>query len=187
VKQTVEGAQASVEDMVENVRGTVGETVATVRHTFDVHHQAEQHPWLMVSGSLVVGYLLGNRSGGSTSAALSTTDPRLAPASPPATASRASPARSQPQQEMGSGVRERVKDEIGIIEGAVMGAVVRTLGEMVKHTLLPPTPPITSARTNEDKARGLTDVKAGVMATVTTDTKDGKTAATNIEARKAGH
>ena len=151
VKQTVEGAQASVEDMVENVRGTVGETVATVRHTFDVHHQVEQHPWLMVSGSLLVGYLLGNRSGGSTSAALSTTDPRLAPASTTATASRASPAHSQPQQEMGSGVRERFKDEIGIIEGAVIGAVIRTLGAMVKQALLPTASPIKSATTKQGR------------------------------------
>ena len=150
VKQTVEGAQASVEDMVENVRGTVGETVATVRHTFDVHHQAEQHPWLMVSGSLLVGYLLGNRSGGSTSAALSTTDPRLAPASTTATASRASPAHSQPQQEMGSGVRERFKDEIGIIEGAVIGAVVRTLGDKLKQALLPAASPVKSVMTKGD-------------------------------------
>lgn len=147
VKQTVEGAQVSVEDMVENVRGAVGETVATVRHTFDVHHQVEQHPWLMVSGSLLVGYLLGNRSGGSTSAALSTTDPRLAPASTTATASRASSARSQPQQEIGSGVRERFKDGIALIEGAVIGAVIRTLGDMVKQALLPAASPVKSATT----------------------------------------
>jgi hypothetical protein len=60
MKQTVEGAQSSVEDIVENVRGTVGETVETVQRIFDLHHQMEQHPWLILSGSLLVGYLLGS-------------------------------------------------------------------------------------------------------------------------------
>jgi len=36
------------------------------------------------------------------------------------------------------------------------------------------------------KTCGLSDVKAGDMVTVTTDTKDGKTVATKIEAKKAG-
>jgi hypothetical protein len=38
----------------------------------------------------------------------------------------------------------------------------------------------------EGKKCGLSDVKVGDMVTVTTDTKDGKTMATKIEARKAG-
>jgi hypothetical protein len=43
-----------------------------------------------------------------------------------------------------------------------------------------------AAITCEGKACGLSDVKAGDMVTVTTDTKDGKTLATKIEAKKAG-
>jgi len=38
----------------------------------------------------------------------------------------------------------------------------------------------------EGKMCGLSDVKVGDMVTVTTDTKDGKTLATKIEAKKAG-
>jgi hypothetical protein len=43
-----------------------------------------------------------------------------------------------------------------------------------------------AAITCEGKACGLTAVKAGDMVTVATDTKDGKTVATKIEAKKAG-
>ena len=43
-----------------------------------------------------------------------------------------------------------------------------------------------AAITCEGKACGLTDVKVGDMVTVTTDTKDGKTVANKIEAKKAG-
>jgi len=43
-----------------------------------------------------------------------------------------------------------------------------------------------AAITCEGKTCGLTDVKVGDMVTVTIDTKDGKTVATKIEAKKAG-
>jgi hypothetical protein len=43
-----------------------------------------------------------------------------------------------------------------------------------------------AAITSEGKTCALTDVKVGDMVTVTTDTKDGKTVATKIEAKKAG-
>lgn len=38
----------------------------------------------------------------------------------------------------------------------------------------------------EGKTCGLTDVRAGDIVTVTIDTKDGKTVATKVEAKKAG-
>lgn len=66
---------------METVKDTAGDTVAMVKCTFDLHYQVEQHPWLIVGGATVVGYLLGSREGSSTPAALSTTDTRLSPAS----------------------------------------------------------------------------------------------------------
>ena len=148
VRQGVEGAQATVEDIVENVKDTVGDTVATVKRTFDLPYQVDQHPWLMCGGSLLVGYILGSWGGGSISAAVSTHDTshdtRLSPASTTAASSSESSARPQLQQGMGSGVLDRFKDEIALIKGAVMGAVISTLRDMVKQALLPPAPPSTS-------------------------------------------
>ena len=146
MRQTVEGAQSSVEDIVENVTRTVEETVATVKRTFDLHYQVDQHPWLLVGGSLLVGYLLGSRGSSNTSAVVSpTTDSRLSPVSTTAVSSHEASARPQPQPRMGSGIRERFKDEIAIIEGAVIGAVISTVRDMVKQALLPPPPQHTSA------------------------------------------
>jgi len=150
VKQTMEGAQTSAEGMVENVRGTVRETVEAVQHAFDLHHQMEQHPWLMLSGSLLVGYLLGSAGNDRTAAIGSSYEPRFSPASPTLVLSSESPARPQPQQGTRSGVLERYKDEIAIIEGAAVGAVMNTLWGMLKQALLPqPTPPLTSTRTKQ--------------------------------------
>lgn len=148
VRETVEDMRAAVEDIVENVKDTVDTTVETVRHTFNVHHHVEQHPWLMFGGVTMVGYLLGSLRSGQSSAAVSPNDTSLSPAGTTAATSHESSARPQPQG-MGSGVRERFKDEIALIEGAVIGAVIRTLGDMVKQALLPPTPPIKSDTTKQ--------------------------------------
>lgn len=149
VKQTVEGAQASVEGIVENVKGTVGETVATVQRTFDLHHQMEQHPWLLVGGATVVGYLLGSREDDRPSAAVPASTPRFSPASPIPGASSESPTRPQPQQGTGSGDLGWLTDEIAALKSAAVGAVVSTLWGMVKQALPPPTFPRTSTRTKQ--------------------------------------
>lgn len=150
VKQTVEGAQASVEGIVENVKGTVGDTVATVQRTFDLHHQMEQHPWVLCGGALLVGYLFGSGGNGRPSAAGSAYAPRFSPASPIPVSSSESPTRPQLQQGTGSGVLERFKDEIAIIEGAAVGAVMSTLWGMLKQALLPAASPSKSVMTKGD-------------------------------------
>ena len=134
---------------MENVRGTVREIVEAVQHAFDLHHQMEQHPWLMLGGSLLVGYLLGSRGNGRTAAVGSAYEPRFSPASSSPVSSSESLARPQSQQRAGSGVLERVKDEIAIIEGEAVRAVVSTLWGVIKQALLPPTPPLTNTRTKQ--------------------------------------
>jgi ElaB/YqjD/DUF883 family membrane-anchored ribosome-binding protein len=148
VRQGVEDAHTSVEGIVENVKETVGDTVATVQRTFDLHYQVEQHPWLLFGGATVVGYLLGRARSGSTSAAVSTTDPRLSPASQPVAWSSESSAPPQPRPETGSGVLEQFKDELAIIKSAAVGAVMSTLWGVVKQALRPAAPPRTSDMTN---------------------------------------
>jgi len=60
VKETVEGARSTVDNIVENVMETMDDTATMVKQSFDLHYQVEQHPWLMVGGSVMVGYLLGS-------------------------------------------------------------------------------------------------------------------------------
>jgi hypothetical protein len=148
VKQTVEGAQASMEGIVENVKGTVGDTVEAVQRTFDLHHQMEQHPWLMLSGSLFVGYLLGSGGNGRTAAVGFASEPRFSPPSSTPVVSSESFTSPQPQQGTASGDLGRFTDEIAALKSAAVGAVVSTLWGVVKQALLPPpTPPLTSTRT----------------------------------------
>jgi ElaB/YqjD/DUF883 family membrane-anchored ribosome-binding protein len=162
VKQGVEGAQSTVEEIVETVRETVGDTVETVKRTVDVQHQVDQHPWLMVGGATLAGYLLGSWGGGSTSPAFSTHDSSSYAAGttaersashakqdclPPSDGeSSVHPQLQQPQQGLGSSVQEPLKDEIAIIKVAAVGALVSTLREMVNQVVPTLAPHIERAR-----------------------------------------
>jgi len=68
VLETVQNATASVTDTVGSVTTAVQGTVDTVRHSvegtvdsvkeaFDLSHQVELHPWLMMTGAVAVGFL----------------------------------------------------------------------------------------------------------------------------------
>ena len=150
VKQTVEGAQTSMEGIVENVKGTVGDTVEAVQRTFDLHHQMEQHPWLLCGGAILVGYLLGSGSNSHLATTGFAYAPRFSPASPipaPPSESFTSP---KPQQGTESGDLGWFTDEIAALKSAAVGAVVSTLRGMFKQALPSPTLPLTSTRTKQD-------------------------------------
>ena len=149
VRQGVAGTQASVGELVEHVKGTVGETVTTVQRTFDLSSQTEQHPWPMVGGAVLVGYMLGRWGGGHPSIAGSTAEKRATEASRSGSspALRASSARPQPQQGIVSGILEEYKDEIAGLKSVAVGAVMSTLSEMFQQAMPPLAPHIKSAMT----------------------------------------
>src|SRR5262245_5136733 len=60
VRGTVREAKASVEDTIESVKASVQHSVASVKRTFDVRYQTERHPWAMVGGSVVAGFVIGS-------------------------------------------------------------------------------------------------------------------------------
>jgi len=146
VRQGVAGTQASVGEMVEHVKGTVEETVATVQRTFDLPSQTAHHPWPMVGGAVLAGYMLGRWGGGHPSAAGPTAERATAASragSPPA--SRASSARPQPQQGRGSGILEQFHDEIAGLKSVAVGAVMSTLSAMFQQAMPTLAPHIESA------------------------------------------
>jgi hypothetical protein len=54
VMGTVQSAQETVEDSIQIAKNTV----ATVKRTFDIQYQVEQHPWAMVGGCFLAGLAL---------------------------------------------------------------------------------------------------------------------------------
>jgi len=60
VRGTVQSAKASVEDTIDTVKSSVQHTVTSVKQTFDLKYQVERHPWTMLGGSFLTGFVLGN-------------------------------------------------------------------------------------------------------------------------------
>jgi len=59
VSETVDVIKDSVQGTVTAVNETVKESVETVKDWFDVSAHVQEHPWLMVGGSVAAGYCLG--------------------------------------------------------------------------------------------------------------------------------
>jgi len=59
VSETVDVIKDSVQGTVTAVNETVKESVETVKDWFDVSAHVQEHPWLMVGGSVAVGYCMG--------------------------------------------------------------------------------------------------------------------------------
>lgn len=105
VKETTETVSETVESVsetVENVKETVEDTVDALKHTFDLQWHARNHPWGLVVGSLVAGFLgqrllLGGRRPKPKQARARETSlpPAPPPPPPPAPAAR----EQKPQQE----------------------------------------------------------------------------------------
>jgi ElaB/YqjD/DUF883 family membrane-anchored ribosome-binding protein len=64
VASTVQGTTEAVAGTVENVKEAVEETIETVsdsveqvKEAFDLPKQVQEHPWLMMGGAVVAGYL----------------------------------------------------------------------------------------------------------------------------------
>jgi ElaB/YqjD/DUF883 family membrane-anchored ribosome-binding protein len=60
VESTVASVKDSVQDTMTTVKDTMHDGVESVRDFMDVPAQTRRHPWMMLGGSLFVGYVLGN-------------------------------------------------------------------------------------------------------------------------------
>jgi phage-related protein len=59
VQGTVDSVKDSVQGTVDSVKETMADTVEGVRQTFDFQRQVDHHPYLMVGGAVVVGFVAG--------------------------------------------------------------------------------------------------------------------------------
>jgi len=59
VNETVDSVKEAVHETVGSVKDTVHDTVDTVKDTLDITHQFQRHPWAMLGGSMLLGFLGG--------------------------------------------------------------------------------------------------------------------------------
>jgi ElaB/YqjD/DUF883 family membrane-anchored ribosome-binding protein len=60
VSTTVADTVEAVSETVDNVKETVEETVDAVEHTFDLNWHAQHHPWALMGGAALLGFLGGS-------------------------------------------------------------------------------------------------------------------------------
>jgi hypothetical protein len=121
-RQDVADTSSAIAEKLAILERRVQETVDAVKHRVDFHYQVKQRPWLMIGGSLLVGYALGRRRGRSST----TTD-----------SSRVPPVRAQSPQSVATQATSPVQDHLASFKGAALAAVTSTLWAMAKQVLLP--------------------------------------------------
>jgi hypothetical protein len=148
IKETVGAARSTVAGMVENVRGTLDDTVSRVQQSFNLRSQVDRHPWVMFGGSLLAGYLLGGLGTKSTARSYRTrrtwtgTEAEhiggyfTATAPPEA---EYHPASASQLQTRTSSLWQRTlgqfQDEVDMLKGAVIVALMRNVRDMAKQSL----------------------------------------------------
>jgi hypothetical protein len=121
-RQDVADTSSAIAEKLAILEHRVQETVDGVKHGVDFHYQVKQRPWLMIGGSLLVGYALGRRRGRSST----TTD-----------SSRVPSARAQSPQSVATQATSPVQDHLASFKGAALAAVTSTLWAMAKQVVLP--------------------------------------------------
>jgi hypothetical protein len=121
-RQDVADTSSAITEKLATLEHRVQESVDAVKHGVDFHYQVKQRPWLMVGGSLLVGYALGRRRGRSST----TTE-----------TSRVPSARAQTPQNVASQATSQVQDHLADFKGAALAAITSTLWALGKQVLLP--------------------------------------------------
>lgn len=142
VMGTVQNAQDTVDGSIQMAR----ETVASVKQTFDIRHHVDQHPWLMLGGSVVAGLALGS---------LLATMLRRSRQTPARPAGNEAPSFMRPQQRGngdgaaapapmvqapppdGPGVFDLFHEEINKVKGMAIGFVMGRVRDSIKDSLPP--------------------------------------------------
>jgi len=126
VANTVE----SVSETVGNVTETVQETVDAVEHTFDLNWHAQRHPWMLMGGAVLVGFLGGVMLRSRRRERV--THHWHAPPPPP-------PPRQQKQEEhkeaSGGGILDSLSQEAGELKKYGIGMAMGVMREVVANAL----------------------------------------------------
>jgi len=144
VEETVETVKEAVEGSVEAVKETVQETVASVKEAFNLRRHVQRHPWAMLGGAVVVGFL-GGRLLGRAQQRRPRRDEQLFPrpgtAAAQAPMPTSAPARTQepererqPEEQKSSwldGLGETFGEELSKLKGLALGATLGTLRDML--------------------------------------------------------
>lgn len=157
VLDSVQGTTDAVQETVATVKDAVHDTVAGVKDLFDLPLQVRRHPWLIVGGSIALGYLGGYlllRRRGPDHPAVQGPQPSTPPVGSYTTRQHngvvkdhrfvEEPSEKAPNKEAAqgpsengllSGVSSRFGPEISKLEGWVIGTVLSTVRDIITQSV----------------------------------------------------
>jgi len=147
VVDSVQGTTDAVQETVANVKDAVHDTVAGVKDLFDPRLQMQRHPWLLVGGSIALGYLGGYlllRGRGPDRPAVQEAQPSARPLGPWTNRQHNGVVKErrfvEEASEPGrpSGVGSRFGPEIAKLEGLVIGTVLGVVRDMIADSVPEP-------------------------------------------------
>jgi len=142
ITDTVQETKAAITDTVCTVKESVHEGVETVKDWMDIQGHVRERPWLMLGGSILAGFALGNLLGERRERSgppyTTTRHPSPAPAARPYDGNGGT--REKPQQQEESKTAEwlhKFDPEINKLKGLALGATFGTIREMLTAELPP--------------------------------------------------
>jgi len=151
--QTVSETVSNVTDTVENTVNTVAESVESVtesvKSAFDISGYVDEHPWLVLGGSVALGYALGSLlpsprpSGGRPSRGTyfngsSGYQAAAAPAAAPPASSGATSYTGSQEASSGGGISsflQGLQPVVDKLKGLALGTAAGVIGEMLVKNL----------------------------------------------------
>jgi len=128
----VAGTVESVSETVGNVRETVEETVEAVEHTFDLNWHAQRHPWMLLGGAVLVGFLGGAMLRSRRRERVThhwTALPPPTPALPPP------PKKEEHKEAPGGGILDSLSQEASELKKYGIGMAMGVMREVVANAL----------------------------------------------------
>jgi len=157
VEQTVENVTETVTGSVEAVKETVAESLETVKETFNLRRQMDRHPWVMVGGAVLAGFVGGRLlprhrtyvprpRGGRRRGAAPVTAASAAPIGPETSfaggrSAEAAPAAEERQPSWFSSLGETFGEELSKLKGLALGATIGVLRDMLTSSAPEPLRP----------------------------------------------
>jgi ElaB/YqjD/DUF883 family membrane-anchored ribosome-binding protein len=133
IRQDIEAIRDSMTDKMEQlesrVKGTVEETVDTVRRTFDVRQHVDERPWTTLGAAVAAGFVLGNLGSDSDSTYRYAGYRHTTVEDTPIRSYRADTASRENGNSFWSTIADQFGDELNIIATAAIQTAVGALRE----------------------------------------------------------
>jgi len=139
VVSSVQQATSAVTETVANVKETMHEGVETVKEAVDIQAHVEKHPWLMLGGAMMTGYVMGTLLHGAEKQGDRESKPRSQTGTPRSHGNGHHKRESEKKETVSadSGWLGMLEPEINKLKGLALGVALGTVREALTAEIPP--------------------------------------------------